>query len=193
MKAHENDGETTYIYDVTYQQGAARAFTAAEDNTVRVWDTNTWARLQLLAHPDTCWSVACLTGSSDIAVACADGFAYVWSQDNTCTVQPEVLEDFDHKALAGQQPAATSSMARRLQKKRLEKVRGNKTTEEAGEGQTAEEEAAACAAADAAAAALLAELGLDDEPSKKKKTKKTEQQTNGEAKPSTKKKKKKKK
>ena len=92
-----NCHDAEFVYAVCYSGSVV--LTASEDNSVKVWESESLECIQTLHHPSTCWSVCTFPGSGDIAVGCADHHAYVWSADPTRALQDsEALDDFNERA-----------------------------------------------------------------------------------------------
>ena len=72
-------GHTALVYGVAATADASRIASASEDKTVRVWRPD-GACLQTVVHPACVWGV-CFLPDGDMATACADSNAYVWTAD----------------------------------------------------------------------------------------------------------------
>eukprot|EP00005_Dracoamoeba_jomungandri_P004829 CAMPEP_0174251374 /NCGR_PEP_ID=MMETSP0439-20130205/1216_1 /TAXON_ID=0 /ORGANISM="Stereomyxa ramosa, Strain Chinc5" /LENGTH=807 /DNA_ID=CAMNT_0015331667 /DNA_START=17 /DNA_END=2440 /DNA_ORIENTATION=- len=69
-------GHSAYVYSVTtIPTGFA---TCGEDRALKIWEGNVC--VQTIYHPSSVWCV-CSLSNGDIATACADGIARVWTKD----------------------------------------------------------------------------------------------------------------
>jgi phospholipase A-2-activating protein len=109
-------GHDAFVYSIDYDPGTQRLVTASEDGTARVWTrlvrsdgggdgAPEYAVAAVLPHPTTVWA-ACFLANGDVATACADGVARVFTTDaaraaagDAVSVYRACLNEAEQKAL----------------------------------------------------------------------------------------------
>jgi phospholipase A-2-activating protein len=104
----EMAGHTAIVYCAAASADGSLVASGSEDNTARVWRPG-GSCVATLEHPGCVWAAAFLP-NGDLATACSDGVARVWSRDPARAAPADVAEAYA-AALAARKAAAAAAAA----------------------------------------------------------------------------------
>ncbi|KAL9646959.1 hypothetical protein ABK040_013817 [Willaertia magna] len=89
---HEFHAHNNLIYSVDIHPVTGEILTASEDKTVKVWKDGVLQ--QTIEHPGCVWQVVILP-NGDIATACSDSIARVFTRKEDKVANPEIIQSFN--------------------------------------------------------------------------------------------------